>query len=162
MTVHNHLAAVILPLLRPLMLATIFMVASFQPSTAQPYAVPEETVLTRLVWTTMVTVDNANRTGDYSVLLALGAPSFQANNSEEDLATLFASLRENRVDIGKAILIEPTWLLEPAVNGQGILRLRGGFEYRPRAIRFDILFQNVGGGWRILGLSVAELSASSG
>lgn len=143
------------------MLAAMVMAASYQASSAQAPPLPDETVLARLTWTTMIALDNANRTGDYSVLRALGTPDFQSRNSEEELARIFATLREDRVDVGKAVLISPTWLLDPGIAPDGTLRLRGGFEYRPKAIRFDILFRNVDGGWRILALSVAELDAAT-
>ncbi len=143
------------------MLAAMVTAASHQASYAQPLPVPDETVLARLAWTTMIALDNANRTGDYSVLRALGTPDFQSRNSEEDLTRIFAALRDNRVDVGKAVLVSPTWLLDPGIASDGTLRLRGGFEYRPKAIRFDILFRNIDGGWRILALSVAEIDSAA-
>ncbi len=126
----------------------------------QPFALPDESTLARLVWTSMIEVDSANRTGNYSVLHALGSPDFQQQNSVDDLSQLFSTLRENRVDIGRAILLEPEYHIPPGIDEQGVLRLRGGFEFRPKAVRFDILFQNIGGGWRILAISIAEMNSS--
>tara|TARA_R110002072_G_scaffold163420_1_gene316090 strand:- start:1175 stop:1597 length:423 start_codon:yes stop_codon:yes gene_type:complete len=122
--------------------------------------IPDDSVLARLIWSTMLEVDSANRTGNYSVLHALASPQFQRQHSVEDLAQLFGSLRERRVDVGKAILIEPTWYLPPVIDNAGLLRLRGGFEYRPLAIRFDVLYRFVSGGWRIDAISVAQMKTS--
>ena len=36
-----------------------------------------------------------------------------------------------------------------------MLRLTGAFPTRPLQINFDLLFQNVGGQWRLFGISVA-------
>jgi len=36
-----------------------------------------------------------------------------------------------------------------------MLRLTGAFPTRPLQINFDLLFQNVGGQWRLSGISVA-------
>jgi hypothetical protein len=36
-----------------------------------------------------------------------------------------------------------------------MLRLTGFFPTRPLQINFDLLFQNVGGQWRLFGISVA-------
>lgn len=124
-------------------------------------AVPDETGLARLVWSTMVTLDNANRTGNYDVLQQLGSTEFQKANSPKALAGVFAPLRNRRVDVGRAILITPTYYLEPAVDYAGNLRLRGAFEYRPNAIRFDLIYRNVDGGWRIHAISVAEMDADA-
>lgn len=128
------------------------------PSYAENQA--NEALYARLVWTTMVALDNANRTGDYSILHALGAPGFQNNNSVGSLYDTFRAFRENQTDLGRSLLVEPTYYLPPAVDKDGLLRLRGGFETRPKAIRFDILFQSVNGAWQLLALSVIEEEAS--
>ena len=125
---------------------------------AQERATPDEAVLARLVWSTLVALDNANRTGDYSVLHALGSPQMQAATSVEDLAASFAPLREQRVDVGRALLASPTYYIPPGFTEAGALRLRGGFDFRPVSLRFDILFVETGGGWRIDALSVAEMA----
>ena len=128
------------------------------PATA---SAAQDPVYARLAWSTMITLDNANRTGDYSVLHALSAPNFQTNNTVGSLYDSFRSLRENQVDIGRAILINPTFYIPPAVDKNGLLRLRGGFETRPMAIRFDILFERSNTGWHIFALSVIETESST-
>ena len=121
---------------------------------------PERSLYARLVWTTMISLDNANRTGDYSILHALGAAGFKSNNSVGGLYDTFRAFRESQTDIGRTILIEPTYYLPPETNREGMLRLRGGFETRPMAIRFDILFQKEAGAWKIFALSVVEQKSS--
>lgn len=152
--------SIVTGLIRRLFTAVVFTALAPCVSAQNIYALPDETMLSRLVWTTLIEVDSANRTGNYSVLRALGSPSFQQNNSEQNLADLFSELRDNRVDVGRVVTLEPAWHLAPAINDLGILRLRGGFEFRPKAIRFDILFEQVGGSWRILGVSVAQMNTS--
>lgn len=122
---------------------------------------PDLTTCARLVWATMITVDNANRTENYSVLRDIGSRDFQALNSTGKLADVFADLRRNRVDVGRAILLEPTYYLPPNVDDQGVLRMRGGFEFRPRSLRFDLLFTFEDGGWRLLGVSILETASDA-
>lgn len=109
----------------------------------------------------MISLDNANRTNNYSVFRSLLAPELQALTDEEQMASMFANLRKNRVDLGKALMLAPTWLLPPQINDKQMLRLRGGFEFRPMAIRFDLLFSQHIDGWRIAAISVAELDSTS-
>lgn len=123
--------------------------------------VPDENTLARLVWSTMVALDNANRTENYSVLYSLGAPEFQRRNSPDRLSALFSDLRRNRVDVGRAILTSPTYYQPPSILPDGSLRMRGGFDYRPNSIRFDLIYTNVGGGWRIKAISVVEMDAAT-
>ena len=123
--------------------------------------VPDENTLARLVWSTMTALDQANRTGNYSVLYELGTTAFQQNNSPDQLRATFTSLRANRVDVGRAVLNSPNYYIPPAIDQTGQLRLRGGFDYRPKSIRFDLLFAQEGGGWRINGISVVQMNADA-
>ncbi len=135
------------------------------PATAQrpaaPAAVPQPGVdsvtANKLIWSAMAAVDQANQTGNYSVLRDLGAPSFQANNSAATLGTVFTSLRNQRIDLSYTLTLVPTLQMPPAIVQGGLLRLRGVFPLRPSAIGFDLLFQNVNGQWRIFGISVVPL-----
>jgi len=122
--------------------------------------VPDENTLARLIWSTLISLDNANRTDDYSILNRLGSPQFQTRNSPQQLSVVFSELRRNRVDVGRTVLSTPTYYQPPQIMADGTLRLRGGFDYRPKSIRFDVLYKQVGGGWRIHALSVVEMDAS--
>lgn len=123
--------------------------------------VPDENVLARLVWSTMITLDNANRTNNYSVLYSLGSPNFQRQNSPERLSNIFSNLRQNRVDVGRTILSTPNYYQPPTILADGTLRLRGGFDYRPKSVRFDLIYANLGGGWQITAISVVEMDANA-
>lgn len=141
---------------------SFFLILFAAPVSAQTaQSAPDTNTQARLVWTTLIALDNANRTGNYEVLYALGSPGFQQRNSPDALAASFAPLRQSRIDVGRSILVSPTYYIPPAVDGQGHLRLRGAFEFRPRSIRFDMIFTQVGNGWRLHALSVVEADASS-
>ncbi len=135
-----------------------------RPAATQPQirqAVPDNNTLARLVWSTMVALDNANRTDNYAVLYGLGSPDFQRRNSPDQLAQSFTALRQNRVDVGRAILTTPSYYIPPQILKDGSLRLRGGFDYRPSSLRFDLVFKNIGGGWSLSAISVVEMDANS-
>jgi hypothetical protein len=113
----------------------------------------------KLIWSAMAALDHANQTGNYSVLRDLGAPSFQANNSAATLAGIFQSLRNQRVDVSNALVVTPAFEIPPVINENGLLRARGSFPLRPNAVGFDLLFQNIGGQWRIFGIAVVPLTS---
>jgi len=115
-----------------------------------------QTEVDKLVWATVIALEQANRTGNYSVLRDLGAPSFQANNSSATLGGIFAALRNQRFDLSNALIVSPVYERPPAIQGDS-LRAKGIFPLRPTAIGFDLVFQNVGGEWRLLGLYIAPL-----
>lgn len=115
----------------------------------------------KLIWSAMAALDQANQTGNYSVLRDLGAPGFQAGNSAATLAGIFQSLRTQRIDVANALIVTPTFEIVPTINENGLLRTRGTFPLRPNAIGFDLLFQNIAGQWRIFGIAVVPLAPQS-
>lgn len=114
-----------------------------------------------LIRSTLLTLNDANRSGNYSVLRDLAAPDFQAKNSAADLADSFADLRRRKFDLFATALIAPQLTAAPALDAQGMLRLTGHFPTRPQQIDFDLLFQNVGGQWRVFGIAVATPVAAA-
>jgi hypothetical protein len=133
------------------------------PAYAQPAApatlgsVPEPIIINKLVWSAMAALDQANQTGNYSVLRDLGAPSFQSNNSAATLGAIFESLRAQQVDLGDTLIVMPSFEAPPAIVEGGLLRIRGTFPLRPM-LGFDLLFEDVSGQWRIFGIAVVPLA----
>ena len=108
-----------------------------------------------LIRSTLLSLNDANRTGNYTVLRDLAAPDFQAKNTSADLALVFSDLRRRNFDLFSVALAAPQLSAPPALDGNGMLRLTGAFPTRPLQINFDLLFQNAGGQWRLFGISVA-------
>jgi hypothetical protein len=125
------------------------------PASAQA-DVPDSQTAAKLIWSTMAALDQANRTGDYSVFRELGAPSFQTTNSTANLAAIFQSLRAQQIDLGNSLVVIPSY--QAGIVPNGLLRIRGSFPLRPFQIGFDLLFQNVSGQWRLVAISVVPLA----
>ena len=120
---------------------------------------PDQSTMTKLVWTTMAAVDHANVTGNYSVLRELGSPSFQAKNTPASLAGTFESLRAQRLDLGNTLLVVPEYDIPPTLVEGGLLRVRGIFPLRPLSVAFDLLYQPAGGRWALFGIAVGAVAA---
>ena len=116
---------------------------------------PQDIFISKLIWSTMAAVDHANRTGNYSVLRDLGAPSFQTNNTAASLGAVFAGIRNQRYDVGNTLLVVPVYDIPPTIVEGGLMRVRGTFPLRPSALAFDLLFQPVEGRWALFGISIA-------
>jgi hypothetical protein len=112
-----------------------------------------------LVRSTLLTLNDANRSGNYTVLRDLAAPDFQAKNSSADLAQIFADLRRRKFDLFAAALLSPQFSSDPALDPGGKLRLTGSFATRPLRITFDLTFQSVAGEWRLFAISVSTPEA---
>jgi hypothetical protein len=127
---------------------------------SKPPATPDRYETARLVWTTLIAVDQANQTGNYSVLRDLAAPDFQKANDPARLATIFSRIRQQKLDLGRVVLATPVYIDTPRVLDNGLYRIKGSFPGRPVGIGFEMLFKHVDGDWRLLGISVAPIAAA--
>lgn len=117
-------------------------------------AMPDPYKMNMLIRTTLIALSQANLTGNYTLLRDLGSPSFQATNSAARLTEAFADLRQRKLDFSPILFFNPKLVREPSIDEAGRLRLRGFIETRPEQINFDMLFEMVGGDWRLFGLAV--------
>lgn len=114
-----------------------------------------------LIRSTLLTLNDANRTGNYTVLRDLAAPDFQARNTAADLGLNFLDLRRRNFDLYGVALLAPQFSDAPALDQQGMLRLAGYFPTQPRQIKFDLTFQIVAGQWRLFAIAIATPEAAS-
>jgi len=122
-----------------------------QPQVAMPGA--EKIVL--LVRISLITLDDALRTGNYTVLRDMGAPAFREANSAARLSRIFSDLAAKNVDLASVAVIAPQLSEKPGLDQEkGMLHLKGYFPGRPVQINFDLLYQAVAGRWRLFGISV--------
>ncbi len=117
-------------------------------------ALPPPEHMLSLIRTTIIAVNQANQTGNYTVLRDLGAPDFRNANDASRLATIFQVLREQRIDFTPLLQIPPEVSETPSVDGQGMLHLVGFFPTEPLRVNFDMLFQTEAGRWRPYTISV--------
>jgi hypothetical protein len=111
-----------------------------------------------LVRSTLLTLNDANRSGNYTVLRDLAAPDFRAKNTAADLAQSFADLRRRNFDLFAAALIAPQFAA-PALDARGRVHLTGVFPTRPLQISFDMTFEALDGQWRLFAISVTTPGA---
>ncbi|WP_342280706.1 hypothetical protein WKW75_00470 [Bradyrhizobium ottawaense] len=114
-----------------------------------------------LIRSTLLTLNDANRTGNYTVLRDLAAPDFQARNTAADLALNFLDLRRRNFDLYGAALLAPQFSDAPALDQRGMLRLAGYIPTRPQQIQFDLTFQTVAGQWRLIAIAISTPEAAS-
>ncbi len=120
----------------------------------------EEAVLVRLVRSILIAVNNANLTGNYTVLRDLGSPSFAGNNTAATLAERFKPLREGRVELSPILVLPINLSRPPAIDSAGRLDIEGVVPTRPLAVSFRMRFEPIDGAWRMsdlaLGLNATE------
>ena len=123
---------------------------------------PDQLETAQLVWTTLIALDQANRTGNYSVLRDLGGPGFRDENTPAALAEIFRKLREVKLELGRTVLLAPVYDEPPAVDDDGRLQIVGRFITRPLGIRFNLQFEQWQGRWAIDNLAVGSYQPGEG
>jgi hypothetical protein len=131
-----------------------------QQQQAQPPPLPVTTEQALyLIRSTLLTLNDANRSGNYTVLRDLAAPDFQARNTAADLSQSFSDLQRRNFDLYGAALLAPQLTALPALDQRGFLHLAGYFPTRPQQINFDFLFANVTNQWRLFGIAITTPEA---
>ena len=134
------------------------------PAAAQPAAAPQPAAaaatppspeqLVALIRSTVMAVNQANLTGNYSVLRDLGAPGFQQAQTQESLSKNFEGFRKGRIDTGITAAVIPQLTKPPFFDGAaGTMRLTGYYPTNPQ-VNFDFAFQLIGGRWQHLGIAM--------
>src|ERR1017187_4037804 len=100
-----------------------------QAQPPQPAQIDHNGVLI-LIRSTLLALDQANKTGNYTVLRDLGAPGFQAN-SDARLAEIFAAQRRDKLDLSGIAVLDPQLTLLPEIDANGMMRMAGFFPSVP-------------------------------
>jgi hypothetical protein len=97
---------------------------------------PNGDKLIMLINSALIALNQANATGNYTVLRDMAAPSFQRANSPERLAQLFSNLRSRNLDLTPILLFQPKLYQRPQMNDRGMLRITGFFPTSPERVKF--------------------------
>ncbi|MGJ4931799.1 hypothetical protein ACQR1I_32230 [Bradyrhizobium sp. HKCCYLS2038] len=137
-----------------LILSSTVALAQPQPTpNAKPANIDRNGVL-MLIRSALLALDQANKTGNYTVLRDLGAPGFQAANTAARLSEIFASQRNDKLDLSGTAVIDPQLSLLPEIVPNGMMRMAGFFPSVPSQVNFELIFAPVDGQWRLFGLAV--------
>jgi hypothetical protein len=107
-----------------------------------------------LIRSTLLALDQANKTGNYTVLRDLGSPAFQTNTAAR-LAEIFASQRKDNIDLSGVVVLDPQLVLLPQIEANGMMHMAGFFPSVPTQVNFEMAFAPVDRQWRLFGVSVS-------
>jgi hypothetical protein len=124
------------------------------PDTAAKPAQIDRNGVLILIRSSLLALDQANKTGNYTVLRDLGAPGFQTNTAAR-LAEIFAKQRNDNLDLSGVAAIDPQLTLMPQIEPNGLMRMAGLFPSVPSQVNFELAFAPVNGQWRLFGISVS-------
>jgi outer membrane biosynthesis protein TonB len=133
---------------------SVFCAAQNPPQAAPHPAQIDRNGVMILIRETLLALDQANKTGNYTVLRDLGAPAFQTNTASR-LSEIFAKERNDNIDLSGVAVIDPQLTLLPQIEANGLLHMTGFFPSVPSQVNFDLAYAAVNGQWRLFGISVA-------
>lgn len=146
------------------MIMLLGMIFAISPVLAQSGGVAKPAQIDRngvliLVRSTLLALDHANKTGNYTVIRDLGSPQFQTN-TDAQLAEIFANLRRDKLDLSGVAAVDPQLTLMPQIESNGALHMQGFFPSIPSQVNFELLFVPFNGQWRLFGISVGLASSA--
>jgi hypothetical protein len=134
--------------------------AQARPPAPSQIVMPDANKIVLLLRTSLLTLNDAMRSGNYSVLRDTAAPSFQ-QNSQARLAEVFAPLARQGIDLSAVSISGPQLVEAPVIDQNSRLRLKGYFPLNPLQINFEVVLEPVDGRWRLAGLAVAPVQAAA-
>ena len=142
-----------------LMLAAVVAAVTSAALAETPAPAPKPAQIDRngvliLIRSSLLALDQANKTGNYTVLRDIGAPGFQSNSAAR-LGEIFVKLRNDNLDLSGVAVIDPQLSLLPQIEANGLMHMTGFFPSVPTQVNFDLSFAPVNGQWRLFGISVS-------
>jgi opacity protein-like surface antigen len=119
---------------------------------AQSLPLPTPVVEEVMVKTSLLTLNDANLTGNYAVMYAKMAKPFRDKFTADTLKQAFKAFAGKHVDIIAAKPIVPTSAAKFGSNGW--LMLRGYFDTAPSRLNYELDFAVSEGEWKLIAIDV--------
>jgi hypothetical protein len=130
--------------------------AAQSEASAPPQVVmPDAEKIVILLRTSLLTLNDALLTGNFTVLRDTASPDFRETNSAARLSHIFGNLMQQGTDLSVIAILTPKIGEAPTLDGKsGLLRIKGYFPGQPTRLDFDVAYQPGGGRWRLFALAV--------
>jgi hypothetical protein len=127
-------------------------IAGAAPAGAQSQPLPTPLVEEVMVKTSLLTLNDANITGNYDVMYAKMAKAFRERFGADTLKQAFKAFAGKHIDIIAAKPIVAS--SEARINGNGALMLRGYFETTPSRLSYELDYAISEGEWKLIAIDV--------
>ena len=116
--------------------------------------VPSPLLQEILIKTALLTLNDANLTGNYAVLHAKLAKVFRDQITPDGLKKGFKPFADQKVDFGLISAKPPIASVEAKIDNRGALLLRGYFDTAPSRVTYELDFLPSEGLWKPIMLNV--------
>jgi len=116
--------------------------------------VPSAFIQEVMIKTYLLTLNDANITGDYSVLHARLAKPFREQFDAARLKKIFKSFHDKKIDFGLIAAKTPVASAETKIDHRGALVMRGYFDTQPSRLLYELDFIPSEGEWKPVKINV--------
>lgn len=116
--------------------------------------IPEENEILVLIRTSLLTLNDAILTDNFTVLRDRISPTVRAQNTAGRLSQIFAPLTAQRLNLSAVAILSPKLTKPPSTDADNRLHVSGFYPGDEVQTNFDITFEMVRRRWRLHGLSV--------
>ena len=116
--------------------------------------VPNATLQEMLIKAALLSFNDANVTGNYSVFHAKLSKPFRDQFPPEKLAETFKGFRDQHVDFELIVAKQPVPVEEAKVDDRGVLTIKGYFDTQPSRVNYDLAFILSDGDWKLIRINV--------
>lgn len=137
-----------------LRLATTLLLLLVASAAQAQNKVPSDLALEALVKSSLLSLNDANVTGNYSVLHAKLSKPFREQFPPERLKETFREFSQSNADFDVIAAMKPAYVPPPLVDGDGKLVVKGGFPTEPSRLLFELEFIPSDGEWKLIRIHV--------
>lgn len=119
---------------------------------AETSPLPTPMVEEVMVKTSLLTLNDANLTGNYAVMFAKMAKPFRERFTPDTLKEAFRSFAGHHIDAIAAMT--PVRDGAPDIDGNGVLSLRGAFDTTPSRVTYQLDFAASENEWKLVAIDV--------
>ena len=142
-------------------LRAVFVLLLLAMPAAAQNKVPGERVLEALVKATLLSFNDANVTGNYTVFHAKLSKPFRQQFTPERLQETFKDFASKDIDFDIIAAYKPVYEPQPRVDDAGKLLVKGWFPTEPVRVVYDLEFIPSDGEWKLISINVKTEKASA-
>ena len=142
----------------PGLIASLLLLIAVSLSPAHALEIPSDEEQDVLIRSTLMTFNDANMTGNYTVLLAKASKQFQSQYSAEQAFAAFEAFRKNQLFFEAVVTAEYDSWEKAKFDPDGALVLAGVFKTDELEVKYRLRFVQSNKVWKVLGIKVDATS----
>lgn len=142
-----------------MVVAAMVVLSLAVPAAQAQNKLPTERGLEVLVKTSLLSFNDANVTGNYTVFHAKLSKPFRQQFSPEKLKETFREFAEKDIDIDIIAAMKPTYDPAPLIDDNGKLIVKGSFPTEPARVVFELDFIPSDAEWKLVRINIKTTRA---